>query len=139
MESSHQRSISSSTCSSEKLSRSNCDVAGVGLKDRDKKGAIWLLNLFLRERRERIERISRGEMSGKVKNLDSIITSASSQYTGSHRMHLNIFLYTKEIKWEVLLANLLGLRCSFPCMDHLAFLFDISYCYLIKPLTQQLL
>ncbi|XXG55553.1 hypothetical protein AAC387_Pa03g3200 [Persea americana] len=52
-------------CSSEKLSRSNCDVAGVGLKDRDKKGAIWLLNLFLRERRERIERISRGEMSGK--------------------------------------------------------------------------
>ncbi|XXG88740.1 hypothetical protein AAC387_Pa12g0916 [Persea americana] len=66
LESSHRRSISSSTCSKEKLSRSNGgDVAGVG--PGMKEGEIGPLNSFLREQRVRIERISRGEMSGKAK------------------------------------------------------------------------
>ncbi|XP_077250541.1 uncharacterized protein LOC143889984 isoform X2 [Tasmannia lanceolata] len=83
VESTHRRSISSSTCSMEKFSRSDTDLLSLKQLVSCTKPAedddVGRLNLFLKERRAKIGRISSGEISAQSK----IILSGSPNSTST--------------------------------------------------------
>ncbi|XP_058093717.1 uncharacterized protein LOC131239849 isoform X2 [Magnolia sinica] len=80
VESTHRRSISSSTCSLDKLSRPDADVVKEGPKPgSDEEVGVGRLNSFLKDQRAKIGMISSGEVSAKAR----IILSGSSNSTSS--------------------------------------------------------
>ncbi|KAL5991200.1 hypothetical protein ACLOJK_012106 [Asimina triloba] len=82
IESAHRRSISSSTCSLDKLSRPDADsrksVSKTGRVE-EAEGGVGRLNSFLEEQRAKVRRICSGETSTKAK----IILSGSYNSTSS--------------------------------------------------------
>ncbi|KAG9446585.1 hypothetical protein H6P81_012713 [Aristolochia fimbriata] len=81
IESAHRRSISSSTCSIDKFSKLEADAVQPGqlVAELRLMEEVGSLNLFLKEQRAVLTRISRGEIPAKAK----IILSGSSNSTSS--------------------------------------------------------
>lgn len=88
MESAHRRSISSSTCFTDKISKKSSPVKGE-LKDSELRPLD--LNGFLKEQRSKILKLLKGEISGKAK----IVLSGHS----NSKFNLQYFEYFRSYKY----------------------------------------